>query len=202
MCDKDAVWCDNCRKSTSIGHACFILTEDEKAAVSKQKPGPDNFAGYILFDYEAYPDADNKHVVNLVIAEKICVDCIDLSTRCDKCCIVKFHDNDSFCKWLFEQDNCIALAHNLKGYDGCFILQYILKNRTPRDAKHTVLTVGSKMLCIKFRKLKIIDSYSFIPVSLSKLPKMFGITELKKGYFPHTFNQPENQSYVGPYPGI
>lgn len=92
------------------------------------------------------------------------------------------------------------MAHNLKGYDGCFILQHILANKTPRDGKHTVLTVGSKILCIKFRKLKIIDSYSFLPVSLSKLPKMFGITELKKGYFPHAFNLPENLAYDGPYP--
>ena len=37
---------------------------------------------------------------------------------------------------------------------------------------------------------------------LSAFPKTFGLTELKKGYFPHKFNIPENQAYVGPVPAI
>ena len=37
-------------------------------------------------------------------------------------------------------------------------------------------------------------------MSLSKLPRAFGLTELKKGYFPHLFNGVQNQNYVGPYP--
>ena len=35
---------------------------------------------------------------------------------------------------------------------------------------------------------------------LSAFPKTFGLTELKKGYFPHLFNTPANQDYVGPIP--
>lgn len=35
---------------------------------------------------------------------------------------------------------------------------------------------------------------------LSAFPKTFGITELKKGYFPHLFNCMENQDYFGPVP--
>ena len=31
-------------------------------------------------------------------------------------------------------------------------------------------------------------------------PKTFGLTELKKGYFPHLFNRPENQNYEGSIP--
>ena len=37
-------------------------------------------------------------------------------------------------------------------------------------------------------------------MSLSAFPKTLGLTELKKGYFPHLFNTPENQDYVGPIP--
>jgi len=33
---------------------------------------------------------------------------------------------------------------------------------------------------------------------LSTFPKTFGIEELKKGFFPHLFNMPDNQEYVGP----
>jgi hypothetical protein len=35
---------------------------------------------------------------------------------------------------------------------------------------------------------------------LRDFPKTFGLEELVKGYFPHEFNQDENQEYVGPYP--
>ena len=48
---------------------------------------------------------------------------------------------------------------------------------------------------IKFR-----DSLNFLPMPLKALPKTFGLTELKKGYFPHFFNRKENQTYVGPPP--
>ena len=51
--------------------------------------------------------------------------------------------------------------------------------------------------CIRF-----IDSLSFFQMPLSAFPKTFGLTELKKGYFPHKFNIPENQQYVGPIPAI
>ena len=38
------------------------------------------------------------------------------------------------------------------------------------------------------------------PGRLANFPKTFGFKELKKGYFPHYFNTPENQNYVGPIP--
>jgi hypothetical protein len=43
--------------------------------------------------------------------------------------------------------------------------------------------------------IKIIDSINFIPINLSKMPKTFGLSELKKEYFPHFFNTPANQNY-------
>ena len=35
---------------------------------------------------------------------------------------------------------------------------------------------------------------------LSAFPKTFGLTELRKGYFPHKFNIPKHQEYVGSIP--
>ena len=70
----------------------------------------------------------------------------------------------------------------------------------PHEASPRVIANGTKLTSISFKKVKIIDSLSFFPCSLDKLPKMFGIAELKKGFFPHNFNVPENFSYVGPYP--
>ena len=48
---------------------------------------------------------------------------------------------------------------------------------------------------IKFR-----DSLDFHPMPLKALPKTFGLTELKKGFFPHFFNRKETQQYVSPLP--
>ena len=44
------------------------------------------------------------------------------------------------------------------------------------------------------------DSFCFLPFSLASFPKAFELVDLKKGFFPHLFNTPKNQSYVGLIP--
>ena len=41
---------------------------------------------------------------------------------------------------------------------------------------------------------------SFFQMNLPKFPKTIGLTELKKGYFPHLFNTDDHQTYVGSLP--
>ena len=41
------------------------------------------------------------------------------------------------------------------------------------------------------KRIQIIDSFRFLQCRLEKLP-------VKTGMFPHGFNTPENQDYVGP----
>ena len=48
-------------------------------------------------------------------------------------------------------------------------------------------------------KIRFTDSLKFIPMPLADMPKVFGETELTKGYFPHFFNRHENQSVVLPH---
>lgn len=81
-----------------------------------------------------------------------------------------------------------------------FIMKYFMNNLTPQDELPTPILNGSKVLCIKYKSLKIIDSYSFIPIALSKFPKTFSIKEKAKGYFPFRFNSIENKNYIGEYP--
>ncbi|XP_055345824.1 uncharacterized protein LOC129593479 [Paramacrobiotus metropolitanus] len=58
------------------------------------------------------------------------------------------------------------------------------------------------MLKIPGLKCKFIDTLSFMPRSLSELPKDLGIDHLVlKGFFPYAFNTPANQNYHGPLPG-
>ena len=80
-------------------------------------------------------------------------------------------------------------------------MRYISKNRKQCQSKPQVILRGTKLISIKFNNIKYIDSYSFIPMALANFPKTFGMTELKKGFFPHKFNTPENQNYKGAIPG-
>lgn len=79
-------------------------------------------------------------------------------------------------------------------------MNYIINNMCPKDSQPMVISTGSKLLCIRFRSVRIIDSFSFMPIGLAQFPQAFGIAEMKKGFFPHLFNKLENQSYIGPYP--
>ena len=56
------------------------------------------------------------------------------------------------------------------------------------------------LLRVNKYNMNIIDSMNFISIGLSKFPKIFGLNELCKGYFPHYFNTTDNFSYVGKYP--
>ena len=93
----------------------------------------------------------------------------------------------------------ITLFHNLKGYDGMFLLNYMYANH--REVTNLV-TVGVKVLSFCSDRLTFKDSLCFLPCSLSSFPSTFGIRELTKGFFPHLFNRIENQDYEGPLPDV
>ena len=89
-----------------------------------------------------------------------------------------------------------VIAHNFQGYDGYFVVhQYHADNQ-----KVDQLRNGCKLLEVKHDSICFIDSLSFFQMPLSAFPKTFGLTELRKGYFPYKFNIPENQEYVGSIP--
>ena len=77
----------------------------------------------------------------------------------------------------------------MKGYDGVLLLNYLLKNH---KMVPNVIYTGSKIMSIHVANqlnIKVIDSFNHLPISLSKLPRAFELTELKKGYFPHLFSR-------------
>ena len=108
---------------------------------------------------------------------------------------------DKFGIWLFNETHkgYTAIAHNMKGYDGYFLLEYLLANSIiPK-----VIYAGSKIMYLHVPRglnIRVLDSLNFLPMKLAALPKAFGLEELKKGYFPHFFNTRANADYVGPYP--
>ena len=98
-----------------------------------------------------------------------------------------------------EEQPLIILFHNLKGFDGLFLLHQLYQDqRTVTDQ----LTIGAKVLSFTCGPLTFKDSLCFLPMPLSAFPATFGLTELKKGFFPHAFNLPSHQNYVGPIPAL
>jgi hypothetical protein len=76
----------------------------------------------------------------------------------------------------------------------------LLKKIIPTDKELGVIMDGRKVMSISFRNIEIKDSSLFILTRLESFPKMFGLTELKKGFFAYDFNKPQNYGYVGAYP--
>ena len=76
--------------------------------------------------------------------------------------------------------------HNLKGFDGVFLVNSLYK----QNLKVTdIMGTGTKMLHFKHKNLIFKDSQSFLNVPLTNFTKTFGLTELKKGWFPHKFSK-------------
>ena len=81
------------------------------------------------------------------------------------------------------------IAQNLKGYDGYFLLEYLIDN-SMRPGK--IIYNDSKIMYMTVERglhMQVLDSLNFLPMKLADLPKAFGLTELKKGWFLHYFNR-------------
>ena len=109
---------------------------------------------------------------------------------------------EQFAAWLFNRNhaNFICLAHNAKSYDGVLLLNHIL-SKTFIDVK--CIYSGAKIISMTLPgyNIRCLDSMSFFPMALKKLPKIFGL-ECDKGDFPHLFNVEANQNYIGKFPDI
>jgi len=97
-----------------------------------------------------------------------------------------------------ENSHSTVIAHNGAGYDNKFVLQYCLNKGIVPSA---FIRQGSRITYMSFKRFSIrfIDSYHFVLQPLKKLSKTYDIDTLK-GHFPHHFNRPENQNYIGKIP--
>ena len=130
--------------------------------------------------------------------------CLENETRLGYVCSQRrsiFYGEDcnrQFCRWLLQGQNRNSkiFAHNARGYDAYFILDYLKEQGLKPDK---IIMTGSKIMQMKFggpHRLELLDSLNFLPMALAKLPKSFGLFERKKGFFPHLFNTQENQNIV------
>ena len=105
-----------------------------------------------------------------------------------------------FCKWLLDHKHkpITAIAHNSRAYDAYFIYKHCLDNGIIPE----FISNGTKLMYMKINKgvnIRILDSLNFLPMPLCNLPNSFGLKEMKKGFFPHFFNIPENQNVIIPH---
>ena len=91
----------------------------------------------------------------------------------------------------------VAIAHNAKAFD----LQFILNRAILLKWKPDLIMNGLKIMCMKMEHLFFLDSVSFLPCPLRKLPETFGLT-ISKSWYPHYFNTEENLDYIGPIPDV
>ena len=207
--------CPSCQDYVLLKeHKCFIQPpkrkRQEKERQSKRQRLDDNMMDsmavdekdqeddemkapvFVYFDIEAM-QVGSEHKPNLLVAET------DESEE-----PIIFEDSGcvkNFLEWLEElteddSRNVTVIAHNFQGYDGYFVVnEYYGSNQLIQQLRN-----GCKLLEVQHDSIRFIDSLSFMAMPLSAFPKTFGIKELKKGYFPHLFNRPENQDYVGPVP--
>lgn len=210
----DGKWCKICREMVEKDHQCFVQVKPTLKERGKK------LQMYIYFDFECTQE-NGTHVPNLCVAHRVCQYCdhLKVDQPCSHCEHLGprrhlFRGSETlkqFMEWLFQaqphatqksqsqllHEGAIVIAHNFKGYDGQFILNYLVHTAciTP-----SVIMNGTKILSMEVLGLKFIDSYNYLPFALSKMPSAFGFEEMKKGYFPHFFNTEQNQNYVGPYP--
>ena len=201
-------------------HLCFIQgapkPQDKKKRKRKQQRGPSAKRGaattepqttpeeeeddddlpplHVFFDIEAM-QPDEQHIANLLVAETE-----------DDDQPIRFpgpYCTRDFLEWLDtltlnDTRQVNVLAHNFQGYDGYFVVhQYHSDNRIVQQLRN-----GCKLLEVKHDRIRFIDSLSFFQMPLSAFPKTFGLTEFKKGYFPHKFNIRGHQTYVGIVPAL
>ena len=180
--------CEKCGKSTDVrklkngGHICgkkcrtcglILNQEDTEHLCYIQQLEQEEESSYnqlLFFDFEATQE-HGTHCPNLCVVHD------------EEREVALFQGEDTvkkFCEWLLtpEHNGCIVVAHNFQGYDGYFIIKFLIDNAIHYD----IIYRGAKSLSmtIPMFNIKFIDSINFIPMSLAKFPKTFGQDELCK----------------------
>ena len=141
---------------------------------------------YIYFDFECTQE-NSIHVPNLCVAHRVCQHCdyLPVNEHCKPCEALGPRRHifqgpqtlKDLMDWLLAttphaqgqasalvHKDAIVIAHNFQGYDGQFILNFLVHTAciTP-----TVIMNGTKILSMQALDVKFIDSYNYIPFALA-----------------------------------
>ena len=203
--------CPVCNNWVNINdHRCYIqpvVDKEEEETEQTEEGGGCMVAPppplFVYADYEAMQDHEGVFVPNLLCFSSSEEDTIHV-LHGEGCSLQFLEELDELadvrCPMSDDREREIIIVfHNLKGFDSVFLLNELYKQQ--RNVTQQ-LTVGAKVLSFRSGPLKFIDSLSFLPMPLASFSATFNITEIKKGFFPHLFNTPDNQNYEGRIPDI
>ena len=189
--------CPSCGKMEDLtSHQCFIQPEEEEEEEGLEP------TLFVYADIEAMTMPNRQFQPNLL--------CYKTSEEEEDAlwgedCCWEFVQKLEKLAWIpagkkkLKERPVIVLFHNLKGFDGVFILKALYQHRWRVTNQ---FSMGAKVLSFKCGPITFKDSLCFLPYPLSAFPDTFKIEELKKGYFPHMFNTPDHQNYVGSIPAM
>ena len=202
--------CPVCKEWVCIQeHKCYIQPVKEKEEEEEETEQTEEGGGcmvapppplFVYADYEAMQDHEGVFVPNLLCFSSSEEEEIHVLDGED--CTLQFLEQLDELADVADSDSereIIIVFHNLKGFDSVFILNELYQQQ--REVTEQ-LTVGAKVLSFRSGPLKFIDSLSFLPMPLVAFSNTFNLSELKKGFFPHLFNLPHHQNYVGRIPDI
>ncbi|CAH3194637.1 unnamed protein product [Porites evermanni] len=200
--------CPVCQEWVSIqDHKCYIqpVVEQENEEPEPTEEGGGSMVApppplFVYADFEAMQNAEGVFVANLLCyssSEETTIHVLDG----EDCALQFLRDLDDLTDLPDTEGerNILVVFHNLKSFDGMFILHELYQQQ--REVVDQ-LTVGAKVLSFRSGAVKFIDSLCFLPMPLASFPSTFNLTELKKGFFPHLFNTPDHQQYVGRIPDL
>ena len=174
-----------------------IVQQKQEDFESQQDPGQ----VMVFADVECLLDSTNTFVPILICYARDDDDIIfhHWGTNCIQTFLPAMMDWSNQDNKEEETKGLHIFFHNLKGFDGSFMIDALYKmNLKVTD----IMATGTKALHFKHRNLKFKDSLSFLNTPLTNFTKTFGLTELKKGWFPHKFSKPENLEYEGTIPDL
>ena len=200
--------CPVCNNWVNINdHRCYIqpvVDKEEEETEQTEEGGGCMVAPppplFVYSDYEAMQDHEGVFVANLLCYSSSEEDKIHVLQGKD--CTLQFleqMDELADVQCSDREREIIIVFHNFKGFDSVFILNELYRQQ--RDVTQQ-LTEGAKVLSFRSGPLLFIDSLSFLPMALASFSSTFNLTEMKKGFFPHLFNIPAHQNYVGRIPDI
>jgi len=181
-------YCDHCQQNREIGHLCYMRP------LMNESPRSSNVL-FVFYDFETtqdtkFSDSGTEHIPNLVCLQEFCSHCEtqpDISVDCERCgkrrhSFFDDHVGDLIYLCAPRQwcEKFVAIAHNAKSFDAQFIFnRAIFLKWQPK-----LILNGLKIICMQIQHLTFIDSVSFLPMPLRKLPEAFGILGTKSWY-PH-----------------
>ena len=170
----------------------FEVLETMEAAEPQEEEEEQKEPLHVFFDIEAMQH-QGTHEANLLVYQSS--EMMESRVLSGANCVEQFLDE---LKELTEENTCqvYVLAHNLQAYDGYFIIQKYYENGQEVEQ----IRCGAKIMSLSHFKIRFTDGLNFFQMPLSDFPKTFGLEEAVKGFFPHLYNRPENQNYIGPTP--